>query len=140
MRVLKYLSLLFALLFPSLTLLAQDTDVVVDDRDNNIYLVKKFGDTWWTCQNMNFNAGNGSFCYDDDEMNCMLKGKLYTYDAAIKACPPGYSLPADDDWKALEKLLCTRVEVLKQVFRRIKNQFTNTCVKCLYENRKDYRI
>ena len=105
MKVIKHLFLLLYLVLTYLTLFAQDTDVVVDERDNNIYLVKKFGNTWWTCQNLNFNAGNGSYCYDDDEMNCMLKGKLYTYEAAMKACPPGYSLPADDDWKALEKML-----------------------------------
>lgn len=88
-----------------LPLNAQEADVVVDDRDNNIYLVKKFGDQWWMGQNLNYNVGEGSYCFDDDETNCMLKGRLYSFEAAKKACPEGYRLPGDDDWKALEKLL-----------------------------------
>ena len=92
-------------LLSSISLIAQDTDVLMDERDNNIYLIKKFGDQWWMCQNLKFDAGQGAYCYDDDETNCMLKGRLYSYEAALKACPQGYQLPGDDDWKALEKML-----------------------------------
>lgn len=84
---------------------AQETDFLLDERDGNIYLVTKFGNHWWMCQNLKYDIGEGSFCYDDDENNCMLKGRWYNFDAAKKACPEGYRLPADEDWMALESFI-----------------------------------
>jgi uncharacterized protein (TIGR02145 family) len=94
---------LFALcLYLNPGLVAQNTDFLVDDRDGNVYLVAKFNDTWWMCQNLKYDVGDGSACYDEDETNCMLSGRLYTWEAARKACPEGYHLPSDEEWKALE--------------------------------------
>lgn len=84
---------------------AQDTDVLLDSRDGNIYLVLRFNNQWWMCQNLRYDAGPGSSCYEDDEINCMLAGRWYTWETAGKACPAGYRLPTDDDWKALESFL-----------------------------------
>ena len=114
----RILFLLFALFIVNNAAFAQDTDVLVDERDNNIYLIKKFGDQWWLCQNLKFYAGEGSFCFDDDETNCMLKGRLYSFEAALKACPQGYQLPDDDDWKALEKLLGMGDKELEMKYNR----------------------
>jgi hypothetical protein len=81
---------------------AQDSDFLLDERDGNIYLVIQFNDQWWMCQNLKFDAGEGSSCYEGDETNCMLKGRWYSWEAAQRACPEGYRLPGDEDWKALE--------------------------------------
>lgn len=112
---------LFIFLIPFLlltNLIAQESDMLIDERDNNIYLVKKFGDQWWMCQNLKYDVGEGSFCFDDDETNCMLKGRLYTFDAAVIACPQGYRLPGDDDWKAFEKLLGMEDKELELKYNR----------------------
>lgn len=98
--------------------LAQETDFLIDERDNNIYLVMKFNDHWWMCQNLKYDAGEGSFCYDDDETNCLLKGRWYTYNTALKACPQGYRLPSDDEWKALEAFIGMDLSDLDQRFNR----------------------
>lgn len=91
---------IIALLSPSIK--AQDTDVLMDERDGNIYIIQKFHDQWWMCQNLKYNSGDGAKCYEADEINCMLKGRWYIYDAALTACPEGYRLPSDEDWKKLE--------------------------------------
>ena len=43
----------------------------------------------------------GSFCYDNDPENCKKYGRLYTWEAAKKACPKGWHLPSDAEWKIL---------------------------------------
>lgn len=105
MKRLKYFIffLIAVLIVPVLS--AQDSDFLLDERDNNIYLIQKFGNHWWMCQNLKYDVGEGSSCYEDDENNCMLKGRWYTFEAAKKACPQGYRLPSDDDWKALESFV-----------------------------------
>ena len=49
---------------------------------------------------MNYET-DGSFCYNDDETNCDIYGKLYTWKAAMTACPDGWRLPNDEDWYQL---------------------------------------
>ena len=41
-------------------------------------------------------------CYDRDDGNCKTFGRLYTQEAAKTACPEGYHLATDADWKKLE--------------------------------------
>lgn len=47
----------------------------------------------------------GSHCFDDDETDCEANGRLYTWDSARSACPPGWRLPSDADWMVLEARL-----------------------------------
>ena len=48
-------------------------------------------------ENLNYKTDD-SWCYDDKISNCQKYGRLYTWDAAINACPSGWRLPTDDDW------------------------------------------
>ncbi len=75
-----------------------------DERDGNSYewVRLKDGNTWMS-QNLNFNIED-SFCYDEKKRNCNELGRLYTWDAAKKACPKGWRLPTDEDWKLLINL------------------------------------
>ncbi|MCD4724135.1 MAG: hypothetical protein K8R63_04770 [Bacteroidales bacterium] len=98
----KFLFFFLITVFSAQILPAQDSDFLLDERDGNIYLVVQFNDQWWMCQNLKFDAGEGSSCYEGDETNCMLKGRWYSWEAAQRACPEGYRLPGDEDWKALE--------------------------------------
>ncbi len=101
----KFLFLFLITVFSAQILPAQDSDFLLDERDGNIYLVVQFNDQWWMCQNLKFDAGEGSSCYEGDETNCMLKGRWYSWEAAQRACPEGYRLPGDEDWKALETFI-----------------------------------
>ena len=42
-----------------------------------------------------------SWCYNHDESNCVTYGRLYTWNAAMVACPSGWKLPARQDWRDL---------------------------------------
>jgi uncharacterized protein (TIGR02145 family) len=51
-------------------------------------------------ENLNYNA-SGSECYINSSVNCDKYGRLYSWSAAMKACPSGWVLPSEDDWKDL---------------------------------------
>ena len=75
----------------------------VDKRDKQVYKVKEIGGVDWFVENLNYNDPDGSMCYDRDDANCKTFGRLYTQEAAKKACPDGYHLATDADWKKLEE-------------------------------------
>jgi uncharacterized protein (TIGR02145 family) len=55
-------------------------------------------------ENLNFEIEK-SYCYQNENKNCETYGRLYTWNAAIKACPSGWHLPTDVEWQELEKYL-----------------------------------
>ena len=73
-----------------------------DRRDGQKYKVKNINGTRWFVQNLNYAIEEKSMCYDREEDNCKVYGRLYTQDAALVACPEGTHLSTDDDWKMLE--------------------------------------
>jgi uncharacterized protein (TIGR02145 family) len=52
-------------------------------------------------ENLNYITGN-NWCYDDDDSNCEIYGRLYDFETANAACPAGWHLPSDEEWKILE--------------------------------------
>jgi uncharacterized protein (TIGR02145 family) len=74
-----------------------------DTRDGKEYNIVKIGDQWWMAENLNYEVTDGSWCYDNDPMICNKFGRLYNWEAASKACPAGWHLPSDEDWKILEQ-------------------------------------
>ncbi|PLX00882.1 MAG: hypothetical protein C0591_00455 [Marinilabiliales bacterium] len=79
-------------------------DVFTDSRDGQNYYIITIGDQTWFAENLNYEATD-SWWYKDDEANGNIYGRLYTWDAATMACPGGWHLPADDEWKTLEMFL-----------------------------------
>lgn len=76
-----------------------------DSRDGNIYEWVRFGKQLWMSQNLNFDTSVGSWCFEDDTLNCSKYGRLYSFEGAKNACPEGWQLPSDKDWDLLEKNL-----------------------------------
>jgi uncharacterized protein (TIGR02145 family) len=76
------------------------------DQDGNTYTSKIMLDgKRWMTQNLNINV-TGSYCYDDKQANCDRYGRLYTWEAAKKACDmlgDGWRLPTADEWRAMAK-------------------------------------
>ena len=60
-------------------------------------------------QNLNYDVGEGCWVYEKSSgflgLGAKKKeegyGRLYTWEAAKKACPPGWRLPTDEEWRAL---------------------------------------
>ncbi len=65
------------------------------------YNTVEIGDQCWMKENLNREMGN-SWCYDNDPANCVTYGRLYDWETAMSACPVGWHLPSDEEWKILE--------------------------------------
>ncbi len=50
----------------------------------------------WFAENLAVDM-EGSYCYKDNADTCKKYGRLYTYEAAVKACPEGWSIPDYSD-------------------------------------------
>ena len=92
-------------------------DDITDTHDNKTYGTVEIGNQCWMSENLNYTPTSGnSWCYDDDANNCNTYGRLYDWDAAMNnasssstnpsdvqgACPAGWHLPSDAEWKELE--------------------------------------
>ena len=76
-----------------------------DSRDGQVYkTVKLKDDNTWMAQNFNFDAGEGCFFYENDAGKGSIYGRMYTWDAATRACPRGWRLPTQDEVIRLENL------------------------------------
>lgn len=71
-----------------------------DSRDKQKYRTVQVAGLEWFADNLNYKT-EGSFCYKDDEDQCMVYGRFYTWDAAKKACPAGFRLPTHADFESL---------------------------------------
>jgi len=74
----------------------------IDKRDGRLYhtVVMPDGREWMT-ENLAYDCGDGCSAYGNDPANIDKYGRLYTWDAAIKAVPDGWRLPDDNDWDNL---------------------------------------
>jgi uncharacterized protein (TIGR02145 family) len=56
----------------------------------------------WMSKNLNIETED-SWCYENSADSCKKYGRLYTWAAAVSACPSGWHLPTQDEWNILAK-------------------------------------
>jgi len=54
----------------------------------------------WMKKNLNIETPD-SWCYGNSADSCSKYGRLYTWEAAMTACPTGWRLPSIEDWDKL---------------------------------------
>ena len=74
----------------------------VDNRDERRYRTVRIGNQLWMAENLNYNAGDGCWIYNDSLSRAETYGRLYNWETAKRSAPSGWHLPKDKEWKELE--------------------------------------
>lgn len=70
-----------------------------DSRDGKSYYIAQVGELLWMRQNLAWEGAGRPF--EGCKAVTDIFGQLYTWEEAQSACPDGWRLPAEDDWKLL---------------------------------------
>ncbi len=101
-KQLLFVTLLFIYSF----IQAQTMGTITDTRDGQTYRTVAYENILlgesvvWMAQNLNYSTTD-SYAYGNNEKHRKNLGLLYTWEAAMKACPRGWHLATDTEWQTL---------------------------------------
>lgn len=100
---------LFCLLFLGTIFSCQEDEDSVstftDTRDGHVYKSVQIGTQVWMAENLDYRTAENSWYYNDDSVTYHIYGRLYTWDSALTAAPPGWHLPTFAEWTTLTEFL-----------------------------------
>jgi uncharacterized protein (TIGR02145 family) len=75
-------------------------DTMIDPRDSQSYKIVKIGDQVWMAENLNYEIEYCP-CYESVSEYCNITGRYYSWSKALEACPVGWHLPSNVEWRVL---------------------------------------
>lgn len=80
---------------------------LTDSRDQETYATVEIAGREWLAENLRYRPEDSEeiWCYQDRPPACERHGMLYSWDAALEACPPGWRLPGRGEWEGLMESL-----------------------------------
>jgi len=91
--------------------------------DDKIYKTVRLNNQIWMAENLNVELIDGSMIYNNDPSHSKRYGRLYTWDAAIRACPDGWHLPSDKEWEEMIKSLGGEKAAYHELLKEGDNSF-----------------
>jgi uncharacterized protein (TIGR02145 family) len=88
------------------------TGIFFDARDGQAYKTVEIGNQNWMAENLNFDAGEGSWAYNSntsDNTSYEAQGMYYNWETACEVCPEGWHLPSESEFKELIAFLGGRI-------------------------------
>lgn len=80
----------------------KEIGLMTDSRDNRTYKWVKIGNQNWFGENLQYDNGEKKMTMEGKIIYSNYNGRYYNYNQAKSACPNGWHIPSDGEWKELE--------------------------------------